>query len=212
MAAAKIHGVSRRKWLSTTVRDPQARPAPDLVERNFAAAAPNELWVADITYIPTWTGFLYLAVVLDAFSRRIVGWGMETSLRVELVLKALNMALEQRKPTNVIHHSDQGSQGEFKRLSQQLGRGSCDDYAKAPFRSMRVSTVAVAGPTSGSTAGELSAVLGIDCGRLFNRGRCYRRRSIARGGWPVVPEGRRHDTLLCFAVFKAPVGSLSSVC
>jgi putative transposase len=110
MAAAKIHGVSRRKWLSTTVRDPQAQPAPDLVERNFAAAAPNELWLADITYIPTWTGFLYLAVVLDAFSRRIVGWGMETSLRVELVLKALNMALEQRKPTNVIHHSDQGSQ------------------------------------------------------------------------------------------------------
>jgi len=105
-----------------------------------------------------------------------------------------------------------GVLGEFKRLSQQLGRGSCDDYAKAPFRSMRASSIAVAGPTSGSTAGELSAVLGIDCGRLFNRGRCYRRRSIARGGWPVVPEGRRHDTLLCFAVFKAPVGSLSSVC
>jgi putative transposase len=110
MAAAEIHGVSRRKWLTTTVRDPRARPAPDLVERNFAATAPNELWVADITYIPTWTGFLYLAVVLDAFSRRIVGWAMETSLRVELVVKALNMALEQRRPTNVIHHSDQGSQ------------------------------------------------------------------------------------------------------
>ena len=89
--AAKIQGVSRRKWLTTTVRNPQARPAPDLAERNFAAAAPNKLWVADITYIPTWTGFLYLAVVLDAFSRRIVGWAMETSLHVELVLKALNI-------------------------------------------------------------------------------------------------------------------------
>src|SRR5262249_29324159 len=99
MTAAKIHGVSRRKWLATIVRDLEARPAPDLVERNFTAAAPNRLWVADITYIPTWTGFLYLAVVLDAFSRRIVGWAMETSLRVELVLKALNMALEQRRPT-----------------------------------------------------------------------------------------------------------------
>ena len=110
MTAAKIHGVSRRKWLTTTVRDPQARPAPDLVERNFTAAAPDQLWVADITYIPTWSGFLYLGVVLDAFSRRIVGWAMETSLRTELVLKALNMALQQRRPTSVIHHSDQGSQ------------------------------------------------------------------------------------------------------
>jgi putative transposase len=109
MTAAKLRGECRRKWL-TTVRDPRARPAPDLVERNFTAAAPNQLWVADITYIPTWTGFLYFAVVLDAFSRRIAGWAMETSLRVELVLNALDMALQQRRPTSVIHRSDQGSQ------------------------------------------------------------------------------------------------------
>jgi putative transposase len=119
MTAARIRGESRRKWLTTTMRDPQARPAPDLVERKFTAAAPNQLWVADITYIPTWTGFLYLAVVLDAFSRRIVGWAMETSLRVELVLKALNMALQQRRPLSVIHHSDQGSQCGLKRSSQR---------------------------------------------------------------------------------------------
>jgi putative transposase len=110
MTAARICGESRRKWLTTTVRDPRARPAPDLVERNFTAAAPNQLWVADITYIPTWAGFLYRAVVLDAFSRKIVGWAMATSLRVELVINALNMALQQRRPTSVIHHSDQGSQ------------------------------------------------------------------------------------------------------
>jgi putative transposase len=110
MTAAKLRGESRRKWLTTTVRDPNARPAPDLVERNFTAAAPNQLWVADITYIPTRSGFLYLAVVLDAFSRKIVGWAMETSLRVELVLNALDMALQQRRPTSVIHHSDRGSQ------------------------------------------------------------------------------------------------------
>jgi transposase InsO family protein len=84
--------------------------AADLVERNFAAAAPNRLWVADITYIPTWAGFLYLAVVLDVFSRGIVGWAMETYLRTELVLKALDMALGQRRPVGVIHHSDQGGQ------------------------------------------------------------------------------------------------------
>jgi putative transposase len=110
MTAARICGESRRKWLTTTVRDRRARPAPDLVERNFTAAAPNQLWVADITYIPTRAGFLYLAVVLDAFSRRIVGWAMATSLRVELVINALNMALQQRQPASVIHHSDQGSQ------------------------------------------------------------------------------------------------------
>jgi putative transposase len=110
MKAAGLCGVSRRKWVATTVREPGARPAPDLVERNFIAAAPNRLWVADITYIPTWTGFLYLAVVLDTFSRRIVGWAMETHLRTELVLQALNLALCQRRPAAVIHHSDQGSQ------------------------------------------------------------------------------------------------------
>ena len=110
MKAAGLCGVSRRKWVTTTVRERGARPAPDLVERNFAAAAPNRLWVADITYIPTWAGFLYLAVVLDTFSRRIVGWAMETHLRTELVLQALNLALWQRRPKEVIHHSDQGSQ------------------------------------------------------------------------------------------------------
>src|ERR1700737_5041191 len=95
MKAADLCGVSRRKWVTTTVREPGARPAPDLVERNFVAASPNRLWVADITYIPTWAGFLYLAVVLDAFSRRIVGWAMEAYLRTELVLKALG----QRRPS-----------------------------------------------------------------------------------------------------------------
>ena len=110
MKAAGLKGVSRRKFVTTTVRDERARPAKDLVDRNFYAAAPNLLWVADITYVPTWTGFLYLAVVLDAFSRRIVGWAMGNNLKAQLVLDALNMAIAQRKPQDVIHHSDQGSQ------------------------------------------------------------------------------------------------------
>jgi len=105
-----LAGVSRRKGTRTTVRDRDARPAPDLVDRDFTAAGPDRLWVADITYIPTWAGFLYLAVVLDAWSRRVVGWAMATHLRTELVLDALNMALTQRRPTDVIHHSDQGCQ------------------------------------------------------------------------------------------------------
>jgi putative transposase len=109
MTQAGLSGVSRRKFVVTTVKD-GGRQAPDLVERNFTAEAADRLWVADITYIPTWTGFLYLAVVLDAFSRRIVGWSMATSLAKQLVIDALNMALVTRRPRGVIHHSDQGSQ------------------------------------------------------------------------------------------------------
>jgi len=105
-----LRGVSRRKWVRTTERDERERRAPDLVERDFTASAPNELWVADATYVPTWEGFLYLAVVVDVFSRRVVGWSMANHLRTELMLAALDMALEQRRPQNVIHHSDQGSQ------------------------------------------------------------------------------------------------------
>jgi len=109
MRAAGLQGVSRRR-ICTTVRDRRSRPAPDLVQRDFTASGRDRLWVADITYIPTGSGFLYLAVVLDAWSRRIVGWAMEMHLRTELVLAALDMALGQRRPQAVIHHSDQGSQ------------------------------------------------------------------------------------------------------
>lgn len=110
MRKASLVGVTRRRFCVTTQRDENARRAPDLVDRNFTADGPNKLWVSDITYIPTWAGFLYLAVVLDAWSRRIVGWAMATHLRTELVLDALNMAVTQRRPANVVHHSDQGCQ------------------------------------------------------------------------------------------------------
>ena len=111
MKRAGIWGASRRRrGPKTTRRNEDARPAPDLVERDFSAEGPDQLWVADITYIPTWAGFLYLAVVLDVWSRRVVGWSMATHLRTELVLDALNMATWQRRPERVIHHSDQGTQ------------------------------------------------------------------------------------------------------
>jgi len=110
MRAENLRGVSRRKVLHTTQRKPGARPAPDLVQRDFTANAPNQLWVADITYVATWAGWLYLAVVVDVWSRKVVGWAMSTHLRTTLVLDALQMALQQRRPQNVIHHSDQGSQ------------------------------------------------------------------------------------------------------
>lgn len=110
MREMSLAGVSRRKGTRTTRRDHRLRPAPDLVERRFEADAPDRLWVSDITYVPTWAGFLFLAVVVDAFSRRVVGWSMANHLRTELVLEALNMALWQRRPGSVVHHSDQGSQ------------------------------------------------------------------------------------------------------
>ena len=124
MCETGLEGVSRRKWIKTTQRRPDARPAPDLIERNFTADEPDQLYVADITYVPTWAGFLFLAVVLDACTRRIVGWAMAGHLRTELVLDALNMALHQRRPVNVIHHSDQGTQYtsiSFGRRCKQAG-------------------------------------------------------------------------------------------
>ena len=112
------------------------------MQRQFTAAAPDRLWVADITYVPTWAGFLYLAVVLDVHSRRIVGWAMADHLRSELVIEALDMAVWRRRPTEgVIHHSDQGSQyaslafGRRLREAGLLGsmgsRGDCFDNATA---------------------------------------------------------------------------------
>ena len=111
MRAAALTGASRRrKGVTTTRRDKDARRAPDLVDRDFSAVGPDKLWVADITFVPTANGFMYLAVVLDAWSRKIVGWSMANHLRTELVLDALEMAIGQRRPGDVIHHSDQGSQ------------------------------------------------------------------------------------------------------
>lgn len=111
MRVAGLRGVSkRRSFTVTTERNKKERPAPDLVKRGFVADAPNTLWVADMTYVPTWAGFIYLAVVVDVWSRRVVGWQIGEQMTADLVLNALNMAASQRKPSSVIHHSDQGSQ------------------------------------------------------------------------------------------------------
>ena len=119
MRSAGLVGAShRRGGPVTTRRDDSSRPAPDLVDRNFTASGPNQLWVADITFIPTAAGFLYLAVVLDVWSRKVIGWATANHLRTELVLDALDMAVGQRRPRDVIHHSDQGSQLGFRRSSQ----------------------------------------------------------------------------------------------
>ena len=111
MRAAGLRGVSKRRgYTVTTQRDARQSPAPDLVNRSFKAGAANQWWVADMTYVPTWAGFVYLAVVVDVWSRRIVGWSIGERMAADRVLGALNRALAQRKLEAVIHHSDQGSQ------------------------------------------------------------------------------------------------------
>ena len=110
MRRGGLVGVTRRRKWRTTKRDKDARPAPDLVKRDFATVGPDRLWVADITYVLTGSGFLYVAVVVDAWSRRVVGWSMQNHLKTDLVVQALDMALLQRRPEDVIHHSDQGTQ------------------------------------------------------------------------------------------------------
>jgi putative transposase len=122
MRAAGLSGLLARKRGRTTIRVPGVRVADDLVERRFRPKAPDVLWVADITYLRTWEGWIYLAAIQDTFSRRIVGWAMADHMRSELVVDALQMALARRRPRpGLIHHSDQGSQPGLNRSSQQCG-------------------------------------------------------------------------------------------
>jgi putative transposase len=121
MRKAGLRGCMRGRRKRTTCRDPRATPAPDLVNRNFSATAPDRLWTADITYLKTDEGFLHLAFVLDVYSRRIVGWSMASHLRAELVVDALEMAVWRRKPAaGLVHHSDRGTQYTALSFGQRL--------------------------------------------------------------------------------------------
>ncbi len=139
---AGLQGCHRRKGPPTRRRVRATAPTPDLVRRDFTAKALDQLWVADITYVPTWVGFLYLAVVLDVHSRRVVGWAMAEHLRSELVIEAVDMATWRRRPPpGVVHHSDQGSQYTSLAFGRRLrdaglvgsmgSRGDCFDNALA---------------------------------------------------------------------------------
>jgi len=140
MRRAGLSGQIRRRRGKTTIRVQGVRTAPDLVERDFNPTEPDRLWCADITYIRTWEGWLYLASVMDCYSRRIVGWAIADHLRAELVTDALEMAVARRRPdTGLVHHSDQGSQYTslvFTRRCRSVGidvsmgsRGDCFDNA-----------------------------------------------------------------------------------
>jgi len=134
MRRAGLQGVHKRRFRCTTRSGNAERWAPDLVDRRFLADRPDALWVADVTYVPTAEGFLYLAIVLDVFSRLIVGWAMDARLGSQLVLKALDMAYAQRSPQDVIHHSDHGTEytaiafgTRCQRLGVQPSMGSVGD-------------------------------------------------------------------------------------
>jgi putative transposase len=142
MRQAGLCALMQKKWKATTIRVPGVRVADDLLDRDFAAGAPNRCWVADITYLRTWEGWLYLVAVQDLYSRGIVGWSMADHMRTELVSDALQMALAHRRPDpGLIWHSDQGSQfvslafGRLARaagIAQSMGsRGDCYDNAVA---------------------------------------------------------------------------------
>jgi len=142
MATAGLQGIPVQRRTRTTVRVAGVRVAPDLVERDFNPTAPNRLWCADITYLPSWEGWLYLASVLDCYSRLIVGWCMLAHMRLVLVERALEMAVARRRPERgLIHHSDHGSQGGFNRSSQRWFVDMIADTRPAPRRvsSIRVS-------------------------------------------------------------------------
>ena len=128
MRQARIQGVHRRRKITTTRRNPEQVAAPDLVNREFTAGEPDRIWVSVITYIPTKAGFLYLAVVIDVWSRRVVGWSMRNDLTTPLVTDALDMAIARRRPGRVIHHSDRGSQytsAAFRTRCEEAGIAVC---------------------------------------------------------------------------------------
>jgi Integrase core domain len=212
MRAHGIEGKLRGRKRRTTIPDEAAvERARDLLQRDFAASGPNEKWVCDITYLRTWSGFLYLAFVLDCFSRMIVGWQLATHMRTELVLDALEMASGLRRPgEGLIAHSDRGSQGGFNWSSQHLvmevvrdgcWQASAGDSSDA--RSDVVAGPAVGGPTGGS-----AAVLASDRRWVLERGRGRRGGRVASGWQPVVPRRWRDAANLV----GSAVGALSVVC
>ena len=133
MRARALPARPRRRSLPSD-KGTRHEAADNLLDRQFEATAPNQKWVADFTYIWTAEGWLYVAAVIDLFSRRVVGWSMSATMAAQLVADALVMALWRRgKPDALLHHSDQGSQGGFNWSSQHLGGGGCDGGSKAAF-------------------------------------------------------------------------------
>jgi uncharacterized membrane protein YgcG len=206
-----LQGAKRRgKPWRTTKADPHAQRSPDLVERQFCACGPDQLWFADFTYLRCWEGLVFFSFVIDAYSRRILGWQFAAHMRTTLVLDALTMALHQRAPgANValVHHSDAGSQGEFNRSLQRSMRRSCDGQAeRLGFSDDRSPGDALAGASNGGATGGSCHVLAGGRRRRFDRGGGSGGGGV-RGGWRPLVSGRWRDAYChsCSAVGALPV-------
>jgi putative transposase len=210
MRTLRLSGLVPKRYRRTTIRVPGVRVADDLVERDFNPSGPNQLWVADIKYVRSWQGWLYLAAVVDCYSRRVVGWSMRTDLEAELVVDALEMAVARRRPrAGLVHHSDQGSQGGFNWSSQHLVmevvRDGCWQASAGDSSDARADVVA--GPAVGGAAGGSAAFLAGDRGWVLKRGRGRRGGRFASGWQPVVPRRWRDAANLV----GPAVGALSVV-
>ncbi len=154
----------RRRYVATTDSDHDQPIYPNRT-KDLTIDRPNQLWVADITYVAIAEGFAYVAVILDAWSRRAVGYAISRSIDVRLTLAALNAAIERRRPPpGCVHHSDRGSQGGFKWSSQHLD-GSCDEHSKTALGSFWAGALVLTRSTAGGRARGAAAILGSDCGR-----------------------------------------------
>jgi transposase InsO family protein len=213
MQTMGLQGAVRGKPVRTTISD-KAAPGPrDRVNRQFQAPRPNVLWVSDFTYVATWSGFVYVAFVSDAYARRIVGWRVSRTAHASFVLDALEQALHARRPVQgggLVHHSDRGVQGRFTWSSQHPG-GGCDGHTEAALGPGIARCVALAGAAVGSTARGPAAVLGGDRGGSVERGCGDRGRRVARGGDTMVPGGGRDATKVACAISEATLRAVSGV-
>ncbi len=216
MGGLGIQGVVRGRKCKTTIADDAAARPLDLVDRDFTASRPNQLWVSDLTYVATWRGFVYVAFVIDAFARRIVGWRASRSLRSDLALDALEQAIYDRQDDGadpLVHHSDRGVQGEFNRSSQHLKKGGCDDDSEtATFRSKRARDIAFTGQAFGGTRCGAAAVLGRHRNRTFERGGCDGCRGVARRWHTLVPRGWGDATIASCTYNTAYFWAVSVLC
>jgi putative transposase len=220
MGELGIAGVVRGKTTRTTIHGEQASRPADLVERDFTAARPNQLWVADLTYVRTWSGFVYAAFVIDAFSRMIVGWQLTSHLRTDLALDALEMAIWRRDTAldGLVHHSDRGVQGGFNWSSQHLEmevwRWGCASVRRRSVRCVarcgRLGGRRRQGVKTGSGSGER---LLVGCRARTRRARLGCRRRSGRGGSVKLAGCHRSRWVQCqAAICPLPSGRRSRSC
>ena len=207
-----LQGIIRGKPHRTTVPDKKAPCPLDKVNRQFRVPAPNMLWVGDFTYVATWKGFAYVASVIDAYARRIVGWSVSTSAHAGFVLDALEQAVHERRPARgmgLVHHSDRGSQGGLNRSSQHSVEGGCDGKRQAKIRTLHESGAPLTRASWCCASGRAAPVLGTDRGRTLERRRGGRGWGITAGRNEVVSRGRRYAPITFGTLRRKAVGTVS---